>query len=180
MWRRIVRQNFTTFPRNMLPHFQGRRFTQFVACFLFSLLTISSALEMEAGCSSETLNFCRTTWHHIPEESTLSNILNGVNIIVYNFKILVSFTFASLLMPWKPSHRPSFPLAEADWIMLCSYRICNEQSWPDITYAISPFSIVLVATHCLRSKMKERCEFLILAFRILCLMCNFGIWGLAA
>jgi hypothetical protein len=63
--------------------------------------------------------------------------------------------------------------------MLCSYGICREQSRSDVTYANSPLSIMLVVTSCLRSKMEEPIKFLILGLKFLCLMCNFGIRGLA-
>jgi hypothetical protein len=42
------------------------------ACFkIVSCLAFSSTLKMPATCSSETVEFQRTTWHYIPEYRTL-------------------------------------------------------------------------------------------------------------
>jgi hypothetical protein len=49
---------------------------QFAACFmLIACLAYSSILKMEAVCSSEmSVNLCQTTWHYIPEGSSLHTV----------------------------------------------------------------------------------------------------------
>jgi hypothetical protein len=53
-------------------HLEGQSTAVLAACFLLvSCLAYSLTLMTEAVCSEMSVDFCRTTWHYIPRDSTL-------------------------------------------------------------------------------------------------------------
>jgi hypothetical protein len=61
---------------------------------LVSCLAYSSTMKMEAMCSSETVDFQRIAWRHIPEDSTLHNHC------CENLKFYIPMVYSALEQPY--------------------------------------------------------------------------------